>query len=205
MTGGAGYIGSHVVKLLGDAGHKVTVLDNLSTGRRDAVLSGELLVGDLGDAALLDTVLGRGQFEAVMHFAASASVAESVQNPAKYYSNNVVATVALLKSMLRADVRKFIFSSSAAVYGHPQETPIDEETKCAPINPYGWSKWMVETILRDFARAFGLRYVSFRYFNAAGADPQGVLGEKHEPETHLIPLALAAALGGQALKIFGDD
>ena len=206
MTGGAGYIGSHVVKLLGDAGHKVTVLDNLSTGRRDAVLSGELLVGDLGDAALLDTVLGRGQFEAVMHFAGSIVVPESVSDPLKYYSNNTANTLQLLVACVGHGVDRFIFSSSAAVYGMADKALVSEDEPTAPINPYGASKLMSERMIADVAAAHPLNYVILRYFNVAGADAGGRLGQSGGVATHLIRVACQTALGSRTeMTIFGDD
>jgi len=195
VVGGAGYIGSHMVKALNKAGYEPVVLDNLSTGYADAVRYGDLVRGDLGDAALLDELLGDGSFQGVMHFAAFSLVGESVQDPARYYRNNVAATLTLLEAMVRHRVSAFIFSSTAAVYGEPDYSPIDEGHPVQPINPYGASKWMVERMLADFEAAFGLRSVSLRYFNAAGADPDGELGERHDPETHLIPIVLQAASG----------
>ncbi|ROR32791.1 UDP-glucose 4-epimerase GalE [Inmirania thermothiophila] len=206
VVGGAGYIGSHMVALLAERGHAVTVLDDLSSGHRDAVLAGELVVGDLGDRALLDALLGGRRFDAVMHFAARIQVAESVAQPARYYRNNVAATLTLLEAMLAHGVGAFVFSSTAAVYGEPQRVPIDEDHPKAPVNPYGRSKWMVEQMLADLEAAHGLRSVSLRYFNAAGADPAGRLGERHDPETHLIPLVLQAAAGRrEAVTVFGTD
>lgn len=206
VVGGCGYIGSHMVKCLLDAGHEVVVLDDLSGGHRDALLGGELVVGRCGDAALLDTLFSAQRFDGVLHFASFIQVGESVQQPIKYYRNNVGETLVLLERMTAHGVRHFIFSSTAAVFGEPVRIPIDETQPRVPINPYGQSKAMVEQMLADFDRAYGLRSVALRYFNAAGADPQGRIGERHDPETHLIPLALQAVLGRRpALSVFGRD
>jgi UDP-glucose 4-epimerase len=206
VVGGAGYIGSHMVKRLGQLGCAVTTLDNLSSGHRDAVLCGDFVHGDLADQALLAKVLQPGRFDAVMHFASFIQVGESVQQPAKYYANNVTNTLHLLDAMRTAGVQRFIFSSTAATFGEPQYTPIDERHPQAPINPYGRSKLMIEQVLEDYDRAYGLKSVCLRYFNAAGADPDGQLGERHEPETHLIPLVLQAASGRRAdIAVFGRD
>ncbi len=206
VTGGAGYIGSHVVKQLGEAGHGVTVLDNLSTGRREAVLSGELIVGDLGDYTLLDSVFRQGQFDAVMHFAGSIVVPESVTDPLKYYSNNTANTLKLLSACLRHDVNRFIFSSTAAVYGMADKALVSEEAPLAPINPYGASKLMSERMIMDAAAAHPLNYVILRYFNVAGAESGGRLGQSGGVATHLIRLASQTVLGMQpALTIFGED
>lgn len=206
VTGGAGYIGSHMVKLLLEHGQDVATLDNLSTGHADAVTGGEFLKGDLADLLFLKEAFSRGRFDAVMHFASSIEVGESVSNPGKYYRNNVGNTLNLLAAMAEASVRRFIFSSSAAVYGNPQRSPIDETHPTAPVNPYGWTKLMVERILEDYDRAHGLKSVSLRYFNAAGADPSGRLGERHEPESHLIPLVLQTASGRRdAVTVYGTD
>ena len=207
VVGGAGYIGSHMVKHLCRAGAQVTVLDDLSSGYRDAVVSGaELVVGSAADAGLLATLLAQHRFDAVMHFASFIQVGESVADPAKYYANNVAATLTLLDAMRQAEVRRFIFSSTAAVYGDPSYVPIDEAHPKNPINPYGRSKWMVEQVLEDYDRAYGLKSVCLRYFNAAGADPEGELGERHVPETHLIPLVLQVASGRrEAISVFGTD
>lgn len=205
VVGGAGYIGSHMVKRLGQAGCAVTTLDNLSAGHADAVLCGELVPGDLADRDLLDALLARG-FDAVMHFASFIQVGESVADPARYYDNNVVNTLRLLERMRAHGVQRFIFSSTAATFGEPRYTPIDEAHPQLPINPYGRSKLMVEQMLQDFDRAYGLKSVSLRYFNAAGADPEGELGERHDPETHLIPLVLRAASGRlPAITVYGRD
>lgn len=206
VVGGCGYIGSHMVKCLLDAGHQVVVLDDLSSGFVDALLGGSLVVGDCADRALLDELFAAQAFDGVLHFASFIQVGESVAEPAKYYRNNVAKTLALLEAMHAHGVRHLIFSSTAAVFGNPEYTPIDEQHGLAPINPYGWTKRMVEQMLADFERAYGLRWAALRYFNAAGADPQGRIGERHDPETHLIPLALQAVSGrGKALKIFGRD
>jgi UDP-glucose 4-epimerase len=206
VAGGAGYIGSHMCKHLLTAGYQPIVLDNLTCGHRDAVKWGPLIEGSLDDQALLEGIFSEYAISAVMHFAAFIEVGESVINPAKYYQNNVVATLTLLKAMIKANVSHFIFSSSAAVYGNPVEDLINEEHPLHPINPYGRSKLIVEQILDDFQTAYGLNYISLRYFNAAGADPDGELGEDHDPESHLIPLVLKAASGiRKDIKIFGDN
>lgn len=206
IVGGAGYIGSHMVKMLLDYGHDVVTLDNLSTGYRDAVLGGEFIHGDLADKALLDKLFSERQFDGVIHFASFIQVGESVQHPAKYYQNNFVNTLNLLDAMVAHGANNFIFSSTAAIFGEPLYTPIDEKHPKHPINPYGLSKWMVEQVLADYDRAYGLKYTCLRYFNAAGADPSGLLGERHEPETHLIPLVLQTASGARAhINVFGDD
>jgi UDP-glucose 4-epimerase len=206
VIGGAGYVGSHMVKLLGAFGSAVTTLDNLSSGHRDAVLCGDFVQGDLADKALLADVLQTGRFDAVMHFASFIQVGESVQKPAMYYANNVTNTLHLLDAMRAASVQRLIFSSTAATFGEPHYTPIDERHPQAPINPYGRSKLMIEQVLEDYDRAYGLKSVCLRYFNAAGADPQGELGERHDPETHLIPLVLQAASGRRAdIAVFGRD
>jgi len=207
IVGGAGYIGSHMVKMLAKDGHRVIVLDNLTTGFADAARFGEkLIVGDLADESLLDQIFTDYQFDAVMHFAAASLVGESMENPAKYYRNNVSNTLNLLDVMVKHQVLNFVFSSTAAIFGEPEYTPIDEQHPKNPINPYGASKLMVERILDDYAAAYGLNSVCLRYFNACGADPEGDLGEMHDPETHLIPLVLQAASGRRDnIKIFGTD
>ena len=205
VIGGAGYIGSHMVKLLGQQGCSVTTLDDLSGGHRDAVLFGDYVQGDFGDRAVLDALLSRG-FDAVMHFASFIQVGESVQRPDKYYRNNVTHTLGLLDAMRAHGVNKFIFSSTAATFGEPQYTPIDERHPQQPINPYGRTKLMVEQALADYDRAYGFKSVCLRYFNAAGADQEGQLGERHDPETHLIPLVLQAASGRRPnISVFGRD
>jgi UDP-glucose 4-epimerase len=206
VVGGAGYIGSHMVKRLLQAGLDVVVADNFSTGFRTALTGGVLAELDIANGAALDALFAAHRFDAVMHFASYIQVGESVSLPGKYYHNNFAATLTLLQAMQRASVLRFIFSSTAAVYGDPLYTPIDEQHPKNPINPYGRSKWMVEQLLEDFDRAHGLKSVCLRYFNAAGADPQGQLGERHEPETHLIPLILQVAAGRRKqLTVFGRD
>jgi UDP-glucose 4-epimerase len=205
VVGGAGYIGSHMVKMLGEHACAVTTLDDLSSGHRDAVLYGEFVHGNFGDRNILDAVLS-GNFDAVMHFASLIQVGESVQDPAKYYRNNTTYTLELLDAMRSHGINKFIFSSTAAIFGEPQYTPIDEKHPQRPINPYGQSKLIVENALADYTKAYGFKSVSLRYFNAAGADPEGELGERHDPETHLIPLVLQAASGRRPhISVFGRD
>jgi len=208
VTGGAGYIGSHATLALLEAGFVPVVLDNLSQGHRAPIdaLGVELIVGDIADRGLLEIMFRDYRFDAVMHFAAHAYVGESVETPAKYYRNNVGGTLNLLEAMIAADVRRFVFSSSCTIYGIPHALPIAESAPKQPINAYGRTKWMVEQILQDFDHAYGLRSIAFRYFNAAGADPAGRVGEDHQPETHLIPKALLAVAGNEAtLPIFGLD
>jgi len=206
VTGGAGYIGSHTVKALTRQGFEVVVFDNLSAGRREFVPDAELVTGDLLDRGAVREVFKGRDIAAVLHFASLIQVGESYADPRKYYRGNLVTSLNLLDAMLDAHVARFIFSSSAAVYGVPNALPIPEDHPLDPINPYGQTKAMVERILRDYERAHGLRYVSLRYFNAAGADPEGGLGETHDPETHLIPNILLAMLGKkEALDIFGTD
>ncbi|MFB2935124.1 UDP-glucose 4-epimerase GalE [Aerosakkonemataceae cyanobacterium BLCC-F154] len=209
VTGGAGYIGSHAVQALQKSDYDVVILDNLVYGHRDIienVLKVELVVGDTGDRTLLDRLFSSRNIAAVMHFAAYAYVGESVTDPAKYYRNNVLGTLTLLEAMVAANVKKFVFSSTCATYGIPKTIPIPENHPQDPINPYGATKLMVERILADFDVAYNLKSVSFRYFNAAGADPSGLLGEDHNPETHLLPLVLMTALGKrESVSIFGTD
>ncbi len=209
VTGGAGYIGSHAVLALKEAGYEVIVLDNLSYGHREIVeqvLQVKLIVGDISDSALLNEIFFKHDIKAVMHFAAYIAVGESVVDPAKYFRNNVAGTLTLLEAMQKASINKFIFSSTCALYGIPKFVPITEEHPQDPISPYATSKWMVERILSDFDIAYNLKSVRFRYFNAAGADPTGLLGEDHEPETHIIPLVLFAAMGKREfISIFGTD
>ncbi len=205
VVGGAGYIGSHMVQMLGHQGCSVTTLDDLSSGHRDAVLCGDFVQGNFGDRAVLDAVLSRG-FHAAMHLASFIQVGESVQHPDKYYRNNVTYTLGLLDAMRAQGVGNFIFSSTAATFGEPQYTPMDERHPQQPINPYGRSKLMVEQALADYDRAYGFKSVCLRYFNAAGADPEARLGERHDPETHLIPLVLQAASGRRSgISVFGRD
>lgn len=206
ITGGAGYVGSHTVKALGKNGYTVLVYDNLSHGHRDAVLHGDLVVGDLADTALLDHAVQEFKPDAVMHFAALIEVGESVKEPVKYYQNNVAGTINLLHVLTAHRVKNFIFSSSAAVYGNPGKVPISEGESIKPINPYGHSKAFIEKVLNDMSTISEFRSVSLRYFNAAGADPAGRIGERHEPESHLIPLILQAAKGEREnVKIYGSD
>lgn len=206
VTGGAGYIGSHYVLYERSRGEEVVVLDNLIHGHPEAVLDTQLVVGDVGDRRLLDTVLTEYPITAVVHFAAFASVPESVAQPHKYYTNNVVATLTLLEAMRAHNVQHLVFSSSAATFGNPVYTPIDEAHPQNPINPYGESKQMSEKMMAAYDRAFGLRFVSLRYFNAAGADPQGRIGESHDPESHLIPIILQAAAGKrESVNVYGAD
>ena len=206
VVGGAGYIGSHMVKMLVKAGHEVVVLDNLSTGFRGLAKYGRLVIGDLADVNVLENLFLEHQFDGVMHFAASSLVGESMTSPAKYYRNNVANTLNILDVMVRHNVKNFIFSSTAATFGEPEYSPIDELHPQKPINPYGSSKLMVERVLQDYASAYGLNSVCLRYFNACGADPEGELGECHDPETHLIPLILQAASGRRdSITVFGRD
>ena len=204
VAGGAGYIGSHAARALRRSGYEVVIYDNLSTGFRHLTRSFELVEGDIADDTRLRPVLAR--VDAVMHFAAHAYVGESVENPRKYFRNNVLAALSLLDSALHAGIRRFVFSSSCAVYGIPGQIPITEQAPREPINPYGASKLFFENALEAYSRAYGLRSVSLRYFNAAGADESGEIGELHDPETHLIPLALAASTAnGRELQIHGSD
>lgn len=206
VTGGAGFIGSHACKQLSAHGYRPVAYDNLSTGHAKAVRWGEFVEGDVLETAKLTGVLAAKKPSAVIHFAASAYVGESVSDPAKYYRNNVSGMLSLLQACCAAGVDKVIFSSSCATYGVPESLPISEASAQRPINPYGRTKLICENMLADFAAAYGLRYVALRYFNACGADPEGEIGEWHEPETHLIPRALMAAGGAiGALDIFGDD
>ena len=206
VVGGAGYIGSHMVKMLFDNGHHVVTLDNLSGGHRDAVLGGEFVLGDLAEPDQLDALFRHHSFDSVMHFASYIQVGESVREPQKYYQNNVVNSLNLLNAMVAHGVKEFIFSSSAAIFGEPKYSPIDESHPEQPMNPYGASKLMVERILRDYDTAYGIKSICLRYFNAAGADPDGQLGERHEPETHLIPLLLQVAAGRLPyVTAFGQD
>jgi len=206
VVGGAGYIGSHMVKDLLRAGYEVVIMDNLSTGHRELLPGGIFFEGNLDDGKLLDRIFSEYQISAVMHFAAFSLVGDSMQDPIAYYRNNIAGTIELIAAMVRHNVKYFIFSSSAAVYGEPVEIPIKEDHPCNPTNPYGATKVAVEQLLNDCDYAYGLKSVSLRYFNAAGADESGEIGELHEPETHLIPLVLKAASGEQKnIKIFGTD
>jgi UDP-glucose 4-epimerase len=206
VVGGAGYIGSHMALMLSQQGAEVIVLDDLSSGHADAVLSGRLAQGSIEDTGLLDHLFTDEKFDGVMHFASFIQVGESVRQPAKYYRNNVTHTINLLDAMVRHRVKNFIFSSTAAIFGQPEYVPIDEADPKQPINPYGRSKWMVEQVLQDYDSAYGLKSICLRYFNAAGADPEARIGETHDPETHLIPLLLQVASGRrESAQIFGDD
>ncbi len=204
VTGGAGYIGSHAARALRRSGYEVVLYDNLSTGFRRLAQGFELVEGNIADEAKLRPVLAR--VDAVIHFAAHAYVGESVENPRKYFRNNAVAALSLLNSALDGGIRHFVFSSTCAVYGIPEKVPITEQTPREPVNPYGASKLFFEDALEAYGRAYGLRSMSLRYFNAAGADESGEIGELHDPETHLIPLALAAtAENGPELQVYGSD
>jgi len=206
VTGGAGYIGSHTVKELVDKKYQVIVLDNLQKGHREAVLGGEFVQGDLADLNLLNRLFDEKKIDAVIHFAADSLVGESMENPGKYFRNNVSNGLNLLDTMVKFGVDKLVFSSTAAVYGEPEMVPITEKYPLKPTNNYGLSKLIFEEILRTYDQAHGLRSVSLRYFNAAGADPTGIIGEDHTPETHLIPLVLQAAKGErEAVTVFGTD
>jgi UDP-glucose 4-epimerase len=206
VVGGAGYIGSHMVKRLLDDGHQVVTFDDLSSGFRDAVLGGDFVQGTLADVVALEQVLAAHSFDAVMHFASFIQVSESVRHPSIYYRNNLCNTLNLLDAMVAAEVRRFIFSSTAAIFGEPAYVPIDEQHPQRPMNPYGASKQMVERALQDYDRAYGLRSVCLRYFNAAGAHPEAPIGERHIPETHLIPLLLQVVSGRrESVQVFGRD
>ncbi len=206
VVGGAGYIGSHMVKMLLSEGHEVLTFDNLSSGHRDAVLGGAFVHGDLADVSTLDFTFSSYQPDAVLHFASFIQVGESVNRPDLYYRNNVTNTLNVLDAMVKHGIKRFIFSSTAAIFGEPDYVPIDEQHRTSPLNPYGQSKLMIEKILQDYDKAFGLKSICLRYFNAAGADPDGQLGERHDPETHLIPLILQAVSGRRAnINVFGRD
>jgi len=206
VTGGAGYIGSHLVKLLGEKGINSITLDNLSRGHREMVTWGKFVEGDLSDRDLVIDILRAYDVKAVFHFAAHSLVGESEENPRIYYRNNVAGGIQLLDAMLEAGVKTIVFSSSAAVYGEPLRVPIDEDHPTAPVNVYGTTKLIMENMMREYHAVYGLRFVSLRYFNAAGADPDGFIGEDHDPETHLIPLVLDAALGRRKeITVFGKD
>jgi len=205
IVGGAGYIGSQTAKAVAAAGLEPVVFDNLVYGHEWAVKWGPLVRGDLADRAALTDVMKQHRVDAVIHFAAYAYVGESVTNPRKYFGNNVTGSLNLLDAMLDAGVRDVVFSSTCATYGEPQRVPIAEDHPQSPVNPYGETKLVVEKMLHWYARAYGIRYAALRYFNAAGADPDGEVGETHDPETHLIPLAIEAAVGAGDLSIFGTD
>jgi len=206
VIGGAGYIGSHTVRLLNQTEHEVWVYDNLSMGHRASVPAEQLIVGELADTKLLEQTLRDKNIDAVMHFAAFTEVGESMLAPAKFYQNNVIATLGLFESMRRMGVHRFVFSSTTATYGQPERIPIAEDTPQIPINPYGFTKLVVERALKDYARAYGFAGAALRYFNAAGAASDGSIGEDHKPESHLIPLVLQVALGQrERIHVFGDD
>ncbi len=206
VTGGAGYIGSHVVRELMDTDHDIVTVDNLQKGHEQAVLGGEFYRCDLADREKLEEIFARHEIDSVIHLAADSLVGESMQDPHKYYQNNVSAGLTLLEVMQKEDVNSFVFSSTAAVYGEPQSVPIEENDSGDPTNPYGRSKLFFEEILADYERAYDFNYISLRYFNASGAHPSGEIGEDHDPETHLIPLVLETALGQrEKLEIYGTD
>lgn len=206
VTGGAGYIGSHTVAELLEQGKEVVVIDNLQTGHKDALLGGKLYEGDLRDKELLKRLFAENKIEAVIHFAANSLVGESMKDPVKYFDNNVYGTLCLLEAMDKANVRKIVFSSTAATYGEPEKVPIEESDPTHPTNVYGETKLTMERMMAWFDQVLGIKYVALRYFNAAGAHASGKIGEDHDPETHLVPLILQAALGQRdSIKIFGDD
>jgi UDP-glucose 4-epimerase len=206
IVGGAGYIGSHINKELNKQSFKTIVFDNLVKGHKEAVKWGEFYQGDLSNLEDIRGVFKKYPIEAVLHFAAFIEVGESVKDPQKYYQNNVANTLNLLQVMMENDVKKIIFSSTAAIFGNPEYTPIDEKHPTNPINPYGQAKLVIEKVLKDYMQAYGMKYVALRYFNACGADLDGEIGENHTPESHLIPLILDAALGKREdIKIFGND
>jgi len=206
VTGGAGYIGSHTVSELLDMGHEVITLDNLQKGHKKAVLGGKFVKVDLLDKEKLDEVFKKNKIDSVVHFAADSLVGESVQNPGKYFKSNIIAGINLLNAMTKYDVKKIIFSSSAATYGEPDRIPIQEDNRTFPTNPYGETKLMFENILKWYDNAHGLKYVSLRYFNAAGAHSSGKIGEDHSPESHLVPIVLQAALGQRPhVEVYGTD
>ena len=205
ITGGAGYIGSHVAKALRAAGYETVIFDNLFAGHSKAALGSRLIVGDTTDVDSVRKAIRESSAVAVMHFAAWLSVSDSIKDPLGYYRNNVVGTLATLEAMATEGCHSFIFASTCAVYGEPHELPLSEEHVTEPISPYGQTKLTIEQALPNFERSYGIRSVSLRYFNAAGADPEGELGEDHSPEIHLIPRALAAAIGRTPIEIFGED
>jgi UDP-glucose-4-epimerase GalE len=206
VTGGAGYIGAHCCKALASRGYHPVVFDSLITGHRQHVQWGDFFRGDTTSDMELDACLSRYKIDAAMHFAAFIEVGESVANPQKYYANNVAGTLQLLQALVRHNIRHFVFSSSAAVYGNPFDVPIDEQHPARPLNPYGWTKLMIEIMLADFQSAYGLNWIALRYFNAAGADEEADIGEWHDPESHLIPRILDAALNHrQSVRVYGTD
>ncbi len=206
VTGGAGYIGSHTARALSEQGFEPVVLDDLGRGHRDAVRFGPFVEGDVGDRALVARVVDEHRIEAVVHFAAFTAVGESVRDPRTYWTNNTLKTFALIDTLVTSGVKNMVFSSTAATYGDPQTLPLREDHRLAPVNPYGATKLAVEMILRSYGDAYGLRWMALRYFNAAGAHPDGTMGERHDPETHLVPLTIEAALGRRPpLTVFGTD
>ena len=205
VTGGAGYVGSHAAKALRQAGHEVVIYDDLSAGHRQAALGARVIEGNIADVDAVRRALRETRATAVMHFAAWLVVPDSVRDPAGYYRNNVIGTLAALEAMAAEGCEHFVFSSTCAVYGEPAETPLRESHPTAPINAYGQTKLAIEQALPHFERAYGIRSIRLRYFNAAGADPDGELGEDHAPEIHVIPRAFEAALGGRPLEVFGED
>jgi UDP-glucose-4-epimerase GalE len=205
VTGGAGYIGSHTAKALRQAGHRIVIYDNLSAGHREAALGAPLVEGDIGNVDAVRRAIRNTRATAVMHFAGSLVVADSVSEPAAYYRNNVIGTLGTLEAMAAEGCRHFVFSSTCAVYGEPIETPLSETHPTAPVNAYGQTKLAIEHALPHYERAYGIRSIRLRYFNAAGADPDGELGEDHSPEVHVIPRAFDAALNGTPMDIFGED
>lgn len=206
VAGGAGYIGSHTVKELIQEGYEVVVFDNFSTGKRMLIPEGEIIEGDLLDRADLEKAFRLHDFHSILHFASLIQAGESYLDPQKYFRHNLITSLNLLQAMLHANIKNLIFSSSAAVYGNPHQVPIHESHVCNPSNPYGLTKFFVETILQEYERAYGLKFISLRYFNAAGADPEGQLGEMHEPETHLIPNILLHLLGEKkSFDLYGAD
>lgn len=205
ITGGAGYIGSHTNRFLSEKGIETIVLDDLSNGHREAVVSGRFVQGSFGDKVLLDQLLMENKIEVVIHFAASASVPDSVIHPARYYRNNVTNMQTLLDCCVTHGIKYFVFSSSAATYGQPRYTPIDEDHPQVPINPYGMTKLIGEKMLADYERAYGIHYCTFRYFSASGNSKDGLIGENHNPETHLIPVIVRAAISNKPFSVFGTD
>jgi len=205
VTGGAGYIGSHTNRLFGEMGIDTIIIDDLSDGHRESVVCGTFIEGDFGDRSLLDKVMTEYAIEAVVHFAAFASVPDSVTRPARYYRNNVTNMQTLLDACVEHGIKYFVFSSSASTFGNPVTIPMDESHVQYPINPYGYTKLIGEHLLKDYERAYGLRYCAFRYFCAAGDSRDSLIGEAHNPETHLIPVMVKAAMSGKPFKVFGDD
>lgn len=205
ITGGAGYIGSHTNRLLNEKGYETIVLDDLSDGHKEAIVAGEFVIGDFGDKELLNKLMTENKFDAVFHFAAFASVPDSVVRPSRYYRNNVSNMQTLLDACVEHDIENFIFSSSAATFGVPQQLPMDESHPQVPINPYGMTKLIGEHLLQDYNRAYGLKFCSLRYFCAAGDSKDGKIGEAHNPETHLIPVMMRAAINRKPFEVFGSD